>query len=88
MHEFLKGLYILCINVKELHICFSVLKIKLCEIEIEIQAWEPSVAQGTHNWYPNYLNLIKTFENFILGMNCRYKGGGDLRFTHIYHIYE
>ena len=70
MHEFLKGFYILCINVKELHICFSVLKIKLCKIEIEIQAWEPSVAQGIHKWYPGNLNLTKTLEDFILVMNC------------------
>ena len=55
----------LCISVKELHICFSVLKIKLCEIEI--QAWEPSVAQGTHKCYPGNLNLIKTMADYILG---------------------
>ena len=56
----------LCISVKELHICLSVLKIKLCEIEI--QAWEPSVAQGIHKWYPGNLNLTKTLEDFILGI--------------------
>ena len=64
----------LCINLIELHICFFVLKIKLCKIEI--QAWEPSVAQGTHKWYPENLNLTKTLEDFILGINCRYVGGG------------
>ena len=39
----------------------------VCEIEIEIQAWEPSVAQGTHKWYPGNLNLIKTMADYILG---------------------
>ena len=71
MHDFFKVLLysiFLCINLIELHICFSVLKIKLCEIEIEIQAWEPSVAQGTHKWYPGNLNLTKTLEDFILGI--------------------
>ena len=58
MHDFFKVLLysiFLCINLIELHICLSVLKIKLCEIEI--QAWEPSVAQGTHNYSHSLLAL-------------------------------